>query len=145
MKFYGLKCGRVMFSLGGPQGLRGVQKHSWGNDPVCMLAWKTGNTGNPRLLHFHTKLSQLHPKFTPGFPLIDANMRELVATGYMSNRGRQVVASFLVRDLGQDWRLGAEFFESHLLDHDVCSNYGNWQYSAGVGSDPRLTSLFLLL
>jgi hypothetical protein len=48
-------------------------------------------------------------------------------TGFMSNRGRQVVASFLVRDLEQDWREGAEHFEALLLDHDVCSNYGNWQ------------------
>jgi hypothetical protein len=53
-----------------------------------------------------------------------ANMRELKKTGFMSNRGRQNVASFLVRDLGQDWRYGAEHFESLLLDHDVCSNYG---------------------
>jgi deoxyribodipyrimidine photo-lyase len=64
-------------------------------------------------------------------------MRELYSTGYMSNRGRQIVASFLVRDMGQDWRVGAEYFESQLLDFDVCSNYGNWQYCAGVGSDPR--------
>ena len=49
----------------------------------------------------------------------------------MSNRGRQNVASFLVKDLGLDWRLGAEWFESQLLDHDVCSNYGNWNYAAG--------------
>jgi deoxyribodipyrimidine photo-lyase len=72
-----------------------------------------------------------------GYPFVDANMRELAASGYMSNRGRQVVASFLVRDMALDWRLGAMHFESCLLDHDVCSNYGNWQYSAGVGSDPR--------
>ena len=52
-------------------------------------------------------------------------------TGWMSNRGRQNVASFLVKDLGLDWRLGAEWFESLLLDHDVCSNYGNWNYAAG--------------
>ena len=49
----------------------------------------------------------------------------------MSNRGRQNVASFLVKDLGLDWRLGVEWFESQLLDHDVCSNYGNWNYAAG--------------
>lgn len=47
---------------------------------------------------------------------------------FMSNRGRQNVASFLSKDLGLDWRLGAEWFESQLIDHDVCSNYGNWQY-----------------
>lgn len=72
-----------------------------------------------------------------GYPFIDANMRELKHSGWMSNRGRQVVASFLVRDLGLDWRLGAEHFESYLLDHDPCSNWGNWQYCAGVGADPR--------
>ena len=55
----------------------------------------------------------------------------------MSNRGRQNVASFLIKDLGIDWRMGAEWFESQLLDHDVCSNYGNWNYAAGVGNDPR--------
>ena len=59
-----------------------------------------------------------------GYPFVDANMRELRCTGFMSNRGRQNVASFLVRDLGLDWRLGAQYFESVLLDYDVCSNYG---------------------
>lgn len=72
-----------------------------------------------------------------GVPLIDANMRELNATGYMSNRGRQNVASFLVKDLHVNWQMGAEYFESLLLDYDPCSNYGNWNYVAGVGSDPR--------
>jgi deoxyribodipyrimidine photo-lyase len=64
-------------------------------------------------------------------------MRELQTTGYMSNRGRQIVASFLTRDYGLDWRLGAMHFESLLVDHDVCLNWGNWTYAAGVGSDPR--------
>lgn len=64
-------------------------------------------------------------------------MRELKSTGFMSNRGRQIVASFLVRDLGLDWRMGAEHFEAYLLDYDPCSNWGNWTYAAGVGSDPR--------
>jgi len=72
-----------------------------------------------------------------GFPIIDANMRELAATGYMSNRGRQNVASFLTKNLGLDWRLGAEWFESLLIDYDPCSNYGNWNYAASIGSDPR--------
>ena len=72
-----------------------------------------------------------------GQAFIDANMRELAATGWMSNRGRQNVASHLVHDLGLDWRLGAYWFEHHLLDHDACSNWGNWQYLAGVGNDPR--------
>jgi deoxyribodipyrimidine photo-lyase len=72
-----------------------------------------------------------------GIPFIDANMRQLNETGFMSNRGRQNVASFLVKDLKVDWRLGAEYFESMLIDYDPCSNYGNWNYIAGIGNDPR--------
>ena len=64
-------------------------------------------------------------------------MHQLVQTGWMSNRGRQIVASCLVNELGLDWRYGAAFFEKHLVDYDVASNYGNWQYIAGVGCDPR--------
>ncbi|KAM0904597.1 hypothetical protein ACQ4PT_017919 [Festuca glaucescens] len=71
------------------------------------------------------------------YPLIDANMKELLATGFMSNRGRQIVCSFLVQDMGIDWRMGAEWFETCLLDYDPASNYGNWTYGAGVGNDPR--------
>jgi deoxyribodipyrimidine photo-lyase len=72
-----------------------------------------------------------------GQDFVDANMRELFYTGYMSNRGRQNVASYLVRELEQPWYAGALWFESQLIDHDVCSNYGNWTYVAGVGNDPR--------
>lgn len=72
-----------------------------------------------------------------GQGLIDASVRELILTGYTSNRARQNVASFLVKDLNIDWRLGAEFFECMLVDYDVASNWGNWQYVAGVGTDPR--------
>lgn len=72
-----------------------------------------------------------------GIPFIDANMRELNKTGYMSNRGRQNVASFLAQNLNIDWRMGAEYFESKLIDYDVCSNYGNWMYNSTVGQDPR--------
>jgi deoxyribodipyrimidine photo-lyase len=64
-------------------------------------------------------------------------MRQLVATGWMSNRGRQIAASCLIHEYGIDWRYGAAFFEKHLIDYDVASNYGNWQYIAGVGADPR--------
>ncbi|OCF42731.1 hypothetical protein I317_03462 [Kwoniella heveanensis CBS 569] len=77
-----------------------------------------------------------------GVPFIDANMRELRETGWMSNRGRQNVASFLTKDLYCDWRIGAEFFEMHLVDYDTCSNWGNWQYQAGVGNDPRSSRQF---
>ncbi|MCU0422542.1 MAG: DASH family cryptochrome [Bacteroidia bacterium] len=72
-----------------------------------------------------------------GIPFIDANMRELKTSGFMSNRGRQNVASFLVKNLNINWLWGAMWFESQLLDYDPCSNYGNWSYIAGVGNDPR--------
>lgn len=80
-----------------------------------------------------------------GVPLIDANMKELLETGYMSNRGRQNAASFLVKDLQIDWRWGAAWFESQLIDYDVCSNWGNWLYVAGVGNDPRENRYFNIL
>ena len=70
-------------------------------------------------------------------PLVDAGMHELAATGYLSNRLRQIVASYLVHDLACDWRAGAAWFEAQLLDYDVCSNHGNWLYLAGRGTDPR--------
>jgi deoxyribodipyrimidine photo-lyase len=77
-----------------------------------------------------------------GMPLVDASMRELAATGFMSSPGRQVVASYLVHDLQQDWRHGAAWFEEHLLDYDPASNWGNWAYLAGVASDPRYNQRF---
>ncbi len=72
-----------------------------------------------------------------GVDFIDANMIELNLTGFMSNRGRQNVASYLCNDLKLDWRYGAAYFEQQLIDYDVCSNWGNWAYLAGVGNDPR--------
>jgi deoxyribodipyrimidine photo-lyase len=69
------------------------------------------------------------------YPLVNACMRELAATGYLSNRGRQIAASCFVNELGMDWRYGAAYFEQVLLDYDVASNWGNWQYLAGVGAD----------
>jgi deoxyribodipyrimidine photo-lyase len=68
---------------------------------------------------------------------INANMLELKLTGFMSNRGRQNVASYFCNELNMDWRIGASYFESQLIDYDVCSNWGNWAYLAGVGNDPR--------
>ena len=97
---------------------------AWSQDKGKFEAWREGRTG---------------------VPFVDANMRELSRTGWMSNRGRQNVASFLVKDLGLDWRLGAEWFESQLLDHDVCSNYGNWNYAAGIGNDPRENRKFNMI
>ena len=80
-----------------------------------------------------------------GFPLIDANMRFLNETGYMSNRGRQNVASFFVLVLNQDWRIGASYFESKLIDYDVSSNTLNWLYLSGLGNDPRDNRMFNMI
>jgi deoxyribodipyrimidine photo-lyase len=68
---------------------------------------------------------------------INANMLELQQTGFMSNRGRQNVASYFCNELNMDWRIGTAYFEEQLIDYDVCSNWGNWAYLAGVGNDPR--------
>ena len=73
---------------------------------------------------------------------INANMLELQLTGFMSNRGRQNVASYFCNELNMDWRLGAAYFEEQLIDYDVCSNWGNWAYLAGVGNDPRTHRYF---
>ncbi|WP_099607943.1 DASH family cryptochrome [Vibrio coralliilyticus] len=78
------------------------------------------------------------------YPIVNACMNQLKATGYMSNRGRQLVASCLIHELGLDWRYGAAYFETQLVDYDVASNWGNWQYLAGVGADPRDSRRFNL-
>lgn len=106
------KHGRKLFQVGGIR----QTEYPWDRDSDRFEAWKNGMTG---------------------YPLVDANMRELTASGYMSNRGRQNVGSFLTKNLGLDWRMGAQWFESMLIDYDVASNYGNWNYVAGVGNDAR--------
>ena len=72
-----------------------------------------------------------------GDDFVNAGMRELSETGYSSNRARQNLASYLIHDLGIDWRYGAAYFESQLLDYDPASNWANWAYLAGVGNDSR--------
>lgn len=97
----------------------GLAKHPVPRKPLNaqgFARWRSGNTGNE---------------------FIDAAMRELVATGYLSNRMRQNVASYLIHDLAGDWLAGAAWFEHCLIDFDVHSNQGNWAYIAGVGTDPR--------
>ena len=74
---------------------------------------------------------------TTGYPYVDAGMRQMLATGWMHNRTRQVVASFLVKDLLLDWRLGAEFYMQELVDGDWAANYGGWQWTAGTAPDPN--------
>lgn len=99
---------------------------------------QTGIKNNTNYVHKHNP-ELLHDWIngTCGVDLVDANMVELKRTGFMSNRGRQIVASFLCNDLKLDWRYGAAYFEQQLIDYDVCSNWGNWAYLAGVGNDPR--------
>jgi len=77
-----------------------------------------------------------------GFPLVDAGMRQLRAEGWMHNRARMVAASFLVKDLGIDWREGARHFFDLLLDGDVAQNIGNWQWVAGTGVDTRPNRIY---
>ena len=70
-----------------------------------------------------------------GFPIVDAGMRELLATGHMHNRLRMITAMFLTKDLHYDWRLGEAWFMRHLVDGEIASNNGGWQWSAGTGAD----------
>ncbi|KAK1775691.1 cryptochrome DASH [Copromyces sp. CBS 386.78] len=104
--------------------------------------WKTANTSIalPGQEPDPEKVSAILARFnagTTGMGLIDASQRELLHTGYTSNRARQNVASFLAKHLEIDWRYGAEWYEMLLVDYDVSSNWANWQYVAGVGNDPR--------
>lgn len=89
---------------------------SWNKDAQALKRWCTGTTG---------------------FPLVDAGMRELVATGYMHNRVRLVTSSFLVKDLHVDWQKGERFFAQHLIDYDPAVNNGNWQWVASTGCDAQ--------
>jgi deoxyribodipyrimidine photo-lyase len=87
----------------------------WDEDDGLLDAWRSGRTG---------------------YPLVDAGMRQLLASGFMHNRARLVVGSFLTKDLHLDWRHGEAHFMRHLLDGDEASNNGNWQWIASVGADP---------
>ena len=120
-RLVGKKFGNAIFNAGG---LLGKADKTWRIDENVFKLWSEAKTG---------------------VPFIDANMRELNSTGFMSNRGRQNVASFLVKDLKINWLMGAEWFESQLIDYDPCSNYCNWMYIAGVGSDPRENRYFNIL
>ncbi|MDH4472564.1 MAG: DASH family cryptochrome [Fluviicola sp.] len=98
------------------KGIKSAYPNQIIHNEQLLETWKKGETGND---------------------FIDANMKELNATGFMSNRGRQLTASYFCYELQLDWRLGAAYFEEQLIDYDVSSNWGNWAYIAGVGNDPR--------
>lgn len=120
-QFYLLKFGSKVFQKNGIQ-----SEMKWPGQKLCkgeeeFHAWVNGQTRNR---------------------FINAHMNELRQTGWMSNRGRQVVASYLIHDLHVDWRRGARYFEKTLIDDDVASNWGNWNYLAGVGADPRKNRYF---
>ena len=101
------------------------------------LFYLSGINKNTPLLDFcPTRFTAWCNGDTP-FSLVNALMHQLNQTGWMSNRGRQIVASCLINELGIDWRYGAAYFEQRLIDYDVSSNWGSWQYIAGVGADPR--------
>eukprot|EP00928_Gymnodinium_smaydae_P027897 TRINITY_DN21428_c0_g2_i2.p1 TRINITY_DN21428_c0_g2~~TRINITY_DN21428_c0_g2_i2.p1 ORF type:complete len:624 (-),score=65.22 TRINITY_DN21428_c0_g2_i2:104-1975(-) len=104
LRFSTLSWGTNLFKVGGPFRVSGLK---WGYDQELFSKWQRGETG---------------------FPFVDAGMRELAATGYISHLHRQCCAAFLVRDLRLDWRMGAEHFESCLLDHTPDANWGNWAY-----------------
>jgi deoxyribodipyrimidine photo-lyase len=111
-KYISLKHGNAIFKIGGIL----EKEYDWATSEKAKQEWINGNTNEP---------------------FVNANMLELAKTGWMSNRGRQNVASFWSKELCQDWRIGAAYFESMLIDYDVHSNWGNWMYNSGVGNDPR--------
>lgn len=88
----------------------------WDDRPAFFEAWKAGKTG---------------------YPIVDASMRQLLATGWMHNRARMIAAMFLTKDLGLDWRLGERHFMQHLVDGDLANNNGGWQWSASTGTDAQ--------
>lgn len=118
-KYVAMRYGKRIFY---PSGIKG-QRPTYRNRMEDFERWQQGQTGQP---------------------FVDANMNELRLTGFMSNRGRQNVASYLCKDLRVDWRWGAAWFEHCLLDYDPASNWGNWMYVAGVGNDPREDRYFNL-
>lgn len=111
-KYISLKHNNAIFKLNGIL----AKEYEWKTDKSLIQSWIDGTTNSD---------------------FVNANMIELKETGWMSNRGRQNVASYFAKELLLDWRIGASYFESILLDYDVHSNYGNWMYVAGVGNDPR--------
>ncbi|NYT83876.1 deoxyribodipyrimidine photo-lyase [Alcaligenaceae bacterium] len=94
----------------------GYERVQWDEAPDLWEAWAQARTG---------------------YPLVDAAMRQLLQTGYMHNRLRMVVASFLTKDLGIDWRRGERFFAQHLNDYDLAANNGGWQWAASTGCDAQ--------
>ena len=103
-------------------GLRTIVPQMY-DDTECFDQWRLGETDHP---------------------LVNALMKELSQTGWMSNRGRMLAAYHLSKELKVNWLWGAQWFESQLIDYDVCNNYGNWAYQSGTGTDSRINRRFNL-
>jgi deoxyribodipyrimidine photo-lyase len=97
------------------------QGDAWRDEADALQAWKDGRTG---------------------YPIVDAGMRQLVREGFMHNRARMIVASFLTKHLRIDWRIGAWHFMDHLQDGDLANNFAQWQWTAGTGTDSRPNRMF---
>lgn len=110
-KYISLKYKQKIFQIGGILD----KNYTWGTNSSDLDSWINGATSES---------------------FVNANMIELSKTGWMSNRGRQNVTSYWSKELKQDWRVGAAYFESMLIDYDVHSNWCNWMYNSGVGNDP---------
>lgn len=133
------KFGHRLFSV---HGFRDHKEQEGDEDDTKKAKWKTSSKddASPDQSPPPEQIADILDRFnkgTTGMGLIDASQRELLHTGYTSNRVRQNVASFLTKHLEIDWRFGAEWYEMLLIDYDVSSNWANWQYVAGVGNDPR--------
>lgn len=113
LRFMGKKHGNKIFQKGG---IIQIKNENLKDDLTIFQIWKEGRTG---------------------IPFVDANIRELNQTGYISYPGRRSVASFLINDLGINWQIGSEYFESMLVDYDPCSNWVNWNLAAGVADDHK--------
>lgn len=134
------KFGYKMFSIYGIQSDDAKWKSGGSHDKKWKSLQKSRGAGDDP-----AKTLEAFERFRSGrtgVGLIDASNRELFVTGYTSNRARQNVASFLSSHLNIDWRAGAEWYECFLVDYDPASNWGNWQYVAGVGNDPRQGRIF---
>lgn len=115
-----MRYGNKLFYL---KGLRSSEPGMY-NDVEAFEKWRLGNIGQP---------------------LVDALMKELFHTGFMSNRGRMLVSYYLAKEMKVNWQWGAAWFESALMDYDVYSNYGNWAYQSGRGTDSRVNRRFNLI
>ena len=137
-------CWRAAAALGGPGARKWQDELAW-RDFFNTLLWH-----HPAMLQKAIQPALAAMRFdhnpdalarwksgTTGYPYVDAGIRQMLATGWMHNRTRQVAASFLVKDLLLDWRLGAEYYMQELVDGDWAANYGGWQWVAGTAPDPN--------